>query len=189
MRVEHARVAGLRIDPLDATAGIVVGAARSPSSGRGGYLPPPLLQRYSAPSGPSASPFGPPPALPTVERAPSAPIRVQHRPAISVRMTAPSGIATGPSGNPKLLARISYFGHIGFLPLGRLCRDSGAGARRVKPSRRGGADRHSPRLASNSHFERMSRCGPIVMAGLGPAIHDFPARDAAKPWMARLRGP
>jgi hypothetical protein len=39
-------------------------------------------------------------------------MRVQQRPAISVRMTAPSGITTGPSGKPKLLATMRMSGMV-----------------------------------------------------------------------------
>jgi hypothetical protein len=64
----------------------------------------PLLQQYRCPSGPTASPFGPPPGLATVCLEPSGLMRVISPDQISTTMTEPSSIATGPSGNFRSLA-------------------------------------------------------------------------------------
>ena len=60
---------------------------------------PPLLQRYNAPSGPMAAPFGPPAISATVSLRPSGHTRVMRGPNISTRTTLPSFMAIGPSGN------------------------------------------------------------------------------------------
>src|SRR5262245_42328867 len=60
---------------------------------------PPLLQTYSAPSGPIAAPFGLPPGDATVSLLPSGRTRVMHPPPSSTTRTEPSSSATGPSGN------------------------------------------------------------------------------------------
>src|ERR1700760_4349253 len=70
------------------------------------YWLPPLLHRYSAPSGPNASPFGPPPQRENTLLFPSGSTFDNWLLRISVRMTDPSGHTTGPSGKPKPVARI-----------------------------------------------------------------------------------
>src|SRR5215510_3093706 len=60
---------------------------------------PPLLQTYTAPSGPMAAPFGPPPVSPTTVTRPSGVTRVSVPRLISTSSTLPSGMAMGPSGN------------------------------------------------------------------------------------------
>src|SRR5207249_7654060 len=62
------------------------------------------------PSGPVATPFGPPPALAISVLLPSGAIRVTFRPEISPRITEPSAIHTGPSGKPRSRARILISG-------------------------------------------------------------------------------
>ena len=60
---------------------------------------PPLLQRYSAPSGPMAAPLGPPGTSATIDFDPSGCTRVMQGANISTSTTLPSAIAMGPSGN------------------------------------------------------------------------------------------
>src|SRR5918999_6037892 len=67
---------------------------------------PPLLHTYTAPSGPTAAPFGPPPSVATTSVRPCH-ARVNVPRAISTSSTEPSGIAIGPSGNCKPSATIS----------------------------------------------------------------------------------
>src|SRR5215469_3355982 len=60
---------------------------------------PPLLQTYTAPSGPMAAPLGPPPSSAIVARLPSRVTRVSVPRRISTSTIDPSAIAMGPSGN------------------------------------------------------------------------------------------
>src|SRR5437016_1787756 len=71
---------------------------------------PPLLQMYTAPSGPMAAPFGPPPHSAMTSTAPfSTSTRLSVPRLISTRTTLPSSIAIGPSGNcnPLTISRNS----------------------------------------------------------------------------------
>src|SRR5581483_3623348 len=61
---------------------------------------PPLLHTSTAPSGPTAAPFGPPPHSATTSMVPlSTSTRLNVPRAISTSTTLPSSIAIGPSGN------------------------------------------------------------------------------------------
>jgi hypothetical protein len=73
---------------------------------------PPLLQTYTAPSGPIAAPLGPPRHSPTTSTRPSGSTLERVPRWISTRITEPSSIAIGPSGNCKPLA-ISRIAAIG----------------------------------------------------------------------------
>src|ERR1700752_4489675 len=68
---------------------------------------PPLLHMYSAPSGPTAAPLGPPPTSATGHSLPSEPILVTRPAVVSTTRSEPSGIATGPSGNASPAASTS----------------------------------------------------------------------------------
>src|SRR5215217_3150943 len=70
---------------------------------------PPLLQTYTAPSGPIASPFGLPPFSDSTAFFPSGCTRTTVPPRSSTHSRVPSGIHTGPSGkrNPLVISVIS----------------------------------------------------------------------------------
>ena len=79
--VEHLDVAAVEVDALDAAAAVVGGQLAPRESAmptRSRKSQPPLLQTYSAPSGPIASPFGLPPGSATVSFVPSGCTRVTH---------------------------------------------------------------------------------------------------------------
>src|SRR4029079_15209997 len=92
------------------------GNSHSPSSS--GVKHPPLLHRYTAPSGPIAAPLGPPAISAIVSFEPSGCTRVSRLPNISTRMTEPSGMATGPSGKrrPVVISLMSGTGGLCQVP-------------------------------------------------------------------------
>src|SRR5206468_12497408 len=82
LAVENTRLAGARIDPLDGAALVIL---RRPSREKPALrvLVAAVVAVIRAPSGPRATPFGPPPGVPIGDLVPSGAMRVTELPAIS----------------------------------------------------------------------------------------------------------
>ena len=101
--VQDPRIAGVRIDPLNIAATVILGRTGGQKPALGIFVAPIVADIERAVRA-TATPFGPPPASPIADSEPPGAMRVSAPPAISPKMTEPSAIATGPSGNRKPVA-------------------------------------------------------------------------------------